>query len=543
VVSRRTFVRLILPVVLVAVFGVGAVAYGYVTPAVEQRLTTNAAQQVNPAISGTNVVWQDYRNGNWEVYYCELTAPAGSERSDKRLTAGVPAQTLASMPAISGDHVVYEDYSHGTANVDICMYDLATDTETRITTSTVNQNGPAISGDHIVYRDLRDIGLPTARWALMLYEISTGKTSQLTTDGARPSIPSVSGDNVVWTDSRDGQLGRARLCYHNIATGEERFLTEPLAQAGNAQVDGNLVVFDCAPGGNQDVYLYDLSTDTQTRLTSNRESQYSPDISGNKVVYMDNREGNWNIYMYDVATRTEAPLTTDPTDQSTPRIDGDRVVYEDSRNGNPDIYLSELATPRMSATAPSTVAYGATARLTGTLTSFTGTALAGRSVRLETSVDGLSWTAEATTTSGATGGYAFTSSALTSARYLRATFTGELANLSAQSASVLVKPKASLGAPVAPSTMSHSKTYTVYATLKPQHAAGTSGGTLQCYRLESGKWKLRKSFALSAYDYSTYSRARASVKLTSTGKWRMRVYHSDAGHATTYSAWRNVTVK
>jgi beta propeller repeat protein len=30
----------------------------------EKQITTNTANQINPAISGNRIVWQDYRNGN-----------------------------------------------------------------------------------------------------------------------------------------------------------------------------------------------------------------------------------------------------------------------------------------------------------------------------------------------------------------------------------------------------------------------------------------------------------------------------------------------
>jgi beta propeller repeat protein len=374
------------------------------------------------------------------------------------------------------------------------MYDLATHQESLVTSSTGFQSSPSISGDRIAYMDTRN-----GNYDIYCYDLATHTDRRVTTDPADQTLPSIDGDWVTYSDLRNG---------------------------------------------NYDVYAFNLTTGIETRLTTDPNSQYDSRVSGTKVVYMSNGSGvSWDILLYDLATGRETTLTTGPANEEYPAIDGDRVVYEASGGGRNDICVGELATPRISVSAPSTVAQGATARLAGSMASFTGIPMADRWVKLETSVDGVSWTGTTQVKTDGTGAFSLTSPALTSARYVRATFDGEADNLSAQSAPVLVKPRAVLGTPVAPSTMSRTKTYTVYGDLKPRHVAGTAGGTLQCYRLESGKWKLRKSFSLSAYDYSTYSRFRASVKLTSTGKWRMRAYHSDSGHAPTYSAWRNVTVK
>jgi hypothetical protein len=133
---------------------------------------------------------------------------------------------------------------------------------------------------------------------------------------------------------------------------------------------------------------------------------------------------------------------------------------------------------------------------------------------------------------------------LYSARYVRIEFEGDTEWAPALSTAALVKPRASLGTPVAPATMDHTTTYTVYGTLLPLHAAGSNVGTLYCYRLESGSWVLRKTFGLTAYVSSGQSRYRTTAAcLPYAGSWRMRAYHSDAGNAPTYSGWRYVTVK
>ena len=89
----------------------------------------------------------------------------------------------------------------------------------------------------------------------------------------------------------------------------------------------------------------------ESQITSNSASQEKPDIYGNIIVYQDNRNGNWDIYMYDLSIQTESQITNNPFSQEYPAIDGSRIVWQDSRNTNFDsglvtwdIYMYDLLT-------------------------------------------------------------------------------------------------------------------------------------------------------------------------------------------------------
>jgi len=63
------------------------------------QLTTSPADQIDPKISGDRVVWQDSRNGNWDIYMYDFAA--GMETA----VADGPDEQI--MPAIDGDIVVW----------------------------------------------------------------------------------------------------------------------------------------------------------------------------------------------------------------------------------------------------------------------------------------------------------------------------------------------------------------------------------------------------------------------------------------------------
>jgi hypothetical protein len=106
-------------------------------------------------------------------------------------------------------------------------------------------------------------------------------------------------------------------------------------------------------------------------------------------------------------------------------------------------------------------------------------------------------------------------------------------------------PRAYVGTPTGyPSTGKKTKYYTVYGTLKPRQTAASAASkivTIKCYRLQSGKYVLRRTYNAKVFDYSTYSRYSASVKLPYSGKWRIRAYFKGTStNAAKYSSYRYV---
>jgi len=232
----------------------------------------------NPSISGDKIVWQSYRNGNYDIYMYDLSFPIGKEWQitfDGSFKFG---------PAISGDKIVW---SVG----NIYMYDLSTKEERQITTTGQSRN-PSISGDKIVWEDSRNGNLD-----IYMYDLSTGNERQITTDTNGQFSPSISGDKIVWYDGRNG---------------------------------------------NWDIYMYDLSTGNERQITTDTHWQVNPSISGDKIVWEDDRNGkmeDWDIYMYDLSTGEERLITSNYFGQRTPFIHENKIVWEDSRNGNLDIYM------------------------------------------------------------------------------------------------------------------------------------------------------------------------------------------------------------
>jgi hypothetical protein len=124
-------------------------------------------------------------------------------------------------------------------------------------------------------------------------------------------------------------------------------------------------------------------------------------------------------------------------------------------------------------------------------------------------------------------------------------YSGSLPYTLSLSGPSVTLPPPTVYTPHAPSTMSHSKYYTVYGYLKPRHTAGSDPLRIYRYRYVSGRWKSYGYVSAKASNYSNYTKCSAKVKLGLRGRWRLRAYApADSGHSAKWSSgYDYVTVK
>lgn len=192
-----------------------------------------------------------------------------------------------------------------------------------------------------------------------------------------------------------------------------------------------------------------------------------------------------------------------------------------------------------------TLTYGTAYQFAGTLTS-QDTSLAGQPVVLETSPDGVTFTASAvTTTTRSDGTFAFAAQKPSRTTWYRAAFAETSVYQDAVSTAAKVTVRPSVGTPKAPSTMYRSHYYTVYGYLKPRHSSGTYPIRIYRYRYVSGHWKSYGYVKAKASNYSSYTKYSVKTSLRYSGRWKVRAYApADSGHIAAWSSgYDYVTVK
>ncbi|MHB1390976.1 MAG: Ig-like domain-containing protein [Thermoleophilia bacterium] len=152
---------------------------------------TNAGSQWQPRINGSMVVWQDNRNGHWNIWAKDLSTgnapvPVTADTADDNKVADV------------NNGVVVWQKTHNGVN-DIWMKDLNSSDPARPltdTTDTAYESSPRISGDLVVYEHF---DYQRANYDVYMINTEPGATPDPVaagpTDEARPAID---GETVVW---------------------------------------------------------------------------------------------------------------------------------------------------------------------------------------------------------------------------------------------------------------------------------------------------------------------------------------------------------
>lgn len=342
----------------------------------EYQLTTNNADQENPDVyyyswSDYIFVWQDNRNGNWDIYayapFLNMWTP------EIQITTNIANQIS---PKIYKDIIVYQDDRNG--NWDIYAYNITSKVETQITSDPTNQIEPAIDGNCVVWQDARNgywatdyYGRPTEyrRWDIYLYNLSSHNERRLTSAETNFS-PDISSNIVAYAKTMyrqyntGGEWSYDCIYYYDLSKGTESMaLMESdlgIERTGfnSVAVYGDSIVwgygyypqFVNVQLMNKEVGMKNIITQAiWTTAGSGITNQANPDISGddfNKyVVYDDSRNGNTEIYMYKTDSAVEYRVTNNASIQCNPRIFAETgrantVVYMDNRNGNWDIYFT-----------------------------------------------------------------------------------------------------------------------------------------------------------------------------------------------------------
>ena len=193
-----------------------------------------------------------------------------------------------------------------------------------------------------------------------LANVRTGEVRQLTNDGHRKSDAVISGNLVAWTDQRreiettdnnstDGRGLADDVFVLDLDTGEQRRITEVPAERHGLRFSGDWLVWQDNRNEfdehytHYDIYAYDLEADEEIAVAVAPGAQWVPAVHENFVVWADNRnrpkdatvrpgcfdcpDNRFDIYTYDFNTGEERVIYASGANNTTPDIHGRRVVW------------------------------------------------------------------------------------------------------------------------------------------------------------------------------------------------------------------------
>lgn len=136
---------------------------------------------------------------------------------------------------------------------------------------------------------------------------------------------------ITWVDAHMSTTDPCLsiLKYYDLTTHETEIITDKLSEYPYSR-DGNKVVYTEKNGSDSNIKLFDLSTKNYTDICTNPSKQSNPDIKGNIVVWEDYRNENLtgiDLYMFDLTTNSETRITNSTSDEFKPVTNGVSISY------------------------------------------------------------------------------------------------------------------------------------------------------------------------------------------------------------------------
>ena len=321
---------------------------------IEMEICTEAHSQTNPCITGPFIVWQDNRNGNWDIYAYDL-----DKQMEYALCTADGNQTNPSIgwgSILDDVIIVWQDDRNGNGDIygyripaDYPDLDLGIGSEITVCTDPCEQCNPVSLGRYVCWQDNRN-----GNWDIYAKVYEQGEEPsefvicQKDGNQVNPAAYWLTGAWFVWQDNRNGDWD----IYGYTMEDQNEFVV--CVEEGN-QVNPSVglfgIVWQDDRNGNSDIYASICGNILCSELfevpvcTDPNDQAHPCFYEADFIVWQDRRNGSWDIYGYridSISNGTTFVVSAADTDQTGAATSGPWVVWQESRNGNDDIYAAYL---------------------------------------------------------------------------------------------------------------------------------------------------------------------------------------------------------
>lgn len=183
-------------------------------------------------------------------------------------------------------------------------------------------------------------------WDVFHIDISTGTENRITVNPNTQGNPAIWGKYIVWQDDREhaGALVSTFDIYlYDMDSKTETKISNTVGNHQEPVISDNQAVWINQVDGKRQVWAYDISSGSLRRISSENAQAFGLVFDGCIAAWMDCRGKTFDIYMADTATGIEKQVTYGPGDEVDPLVSEGKIAWMVNYNGISQVYMYDSA--------------------------------------------------------------------------------------------------------------------------------------------------------------------------------------------------------
>lgn len=285
---------------------------------------------------GNWAVWQDQRNGSWNIFARNLFDSAAVETA---ITNGTQNQER---PRTDGEYAVWQS-RQADGNWDIRAKHLSSGEATILVTQSSDKDEirPVIEWPWVIYQS-KPVSDPGAPWQLMVKNLLTETEQALDTTTQDQLDPEIDLQRVVWQDFRD--VGAGEIYLKDLVSGSVQRITDDPGGQYHPVIENQWIVWEDNSSLQFDLYGFNLNRGVTIQLTSSPEDETRPRINGYWIVYEEDLAGEQkiNLRLLSLHNQASIQLTNAASNKEKPSMLSGKLVWTDQPNGYQQVLVTDM---------------------------------------------------------------------------------------------------------------------------------------------------------------------------------------------------------
>ena len=261
-----------------------------ITTGESKLLDEQTNDKFQPSIDGNDIVWTTSDNGKKYITHYKIN-------SEEESVFAMSGNYHDTHPYIQGNIITFIRWNLSNGNSSVMLYNIVEDTLTSVDSGqNTNQTNQKHYGNTVVWQDFRN-NIDEIYIKQIIDEEMVIKN--LSDNGLNHYFPKISGTNVIW-DTKNS------VYVKNLDDQSLQIIGSDQYANFYSSIDGNNIVYQSKRSESFDIYLYNLKTKTETRLTNSYQNDESPTINGNIVSWRrQNNAGRYDIHYMNIKSAIE----------------------------------------------------------------------------------------------------------------------------------------------------------------------------------------------------------------------------------------------